>query len=172
MLPNNFNPNKCSNMMYQRIFTPFVLLPILFVFIVGCDAPSEVLSTPSDVVKTYFTALRKGDQTTLQEIKLDGQGVSPIAVGAARLLSDERGKIKCSHTIDGDSAMVKAVFDNGEVINAVLVKVDGKWKIDRMANEQLVSASALKGESDKPSDSDSKSDLEDKSHSENKPQQP
>ncbi|MDR1268166.1 MAG: hypothetical protein LBK82_01445 [Planctomycetaceae bacterium] len=140
--------------MYQQIFTPFALLLLLFVFIAGCDAPSEVLSTPSDVVKAYFTALPKGDQKTIQEIQLDGEGVSPLAVGVARSLADERGKIKCSHTIDGDSAMVKAVFDNGEVINAVLVKVDGKWKIDVMANEKLVPASALKGGNDKPADSD------------------
>ncbi|MDR0335629.1 MAG: hypothetical protein LBI18_00910 [Planctomycetaceae bacterium] len=135
--------------MYQQIFAPLVLLALLFVFIVGCDAPSNVPSTPSDVVKTYFTALCQDDQNTLQEIKLDGQGVPPIAVGVARSLSADRGKITCSHTIDGDSAMVRAVFDNGEVINVVLVKVEGKWKIDRMANEQLMPASALKSDNDK-----------------------
>jgi hypothetical protein len=141
--------------MYQQIFTPFALLLLLFVFIAGCDAPREVLSTPSDVVKAYFTALPKGDQETLQEIIAPDSPFqeivkSPMAIGAARALSSERGKSNCSHTIDGDSAMVRAVFDNGEVVNAVLVKVDGKWKIDRMANEQLVPASALKGESNKP----------------------
>jgi hypothetical protein len=127
-------------------FLFIVSFPFLFVSIVGCGVSGKVPSTPSDVVETYFIALAKGDQNILQEIKLDGEGVSPIAVGAARLHAAERGKIKCSHTIDGNSAMVKAVFDNGEVINAVLVTVGGKWKIDKMANEQLVPASVLNGE--------------------------
>ena len=72
-------------------------------------------------------------------IKLDGEGVAPIAVGAARSFSSQRGKLTCTHEIIGDVAVVKATFENGEVINAVLEKVDGQWKFDRMANEQLIS---------------------------------
>lgn len=127
----------------QRPHRSVILIILSFVVVGGCDAPGNVAPTPSDVVKTYFTALKKGDQQTLAEIKLDGEGVSPIAVGAARTLSADRGKIACSQTIKGDIAFVTATYENGEIINAVLKNVDGKWKIDVMANEKLIPASSL-----------------------------
>lgn len=118
------------------------LLCLIVAFVAGCDKPSGP-ATPSDVVKTYFSALVKGDQQTLREINVDGEGVSPIAVGAARSLESQRGKLTCTHTIKGDVAVATGTFANGEVINAVLKNVDGKWKIDRMANEKLISRESL-----------------------------
>jgi hypothetical protein len=137
---NNFLEVKMNtNIQFFR----FILFFLAFVVVTGCNTPSSGPATPSDVVKTYFSALAKGDQQTLAEIKLDGEGVAPIAVGAARGLAADRGKLTCSHTIKGNVAVVKATFENGEVINVILENVDGKWKLDRMANEQLVPATSF-----------------------------
>ena len=113
------------------------LLFTLFLF-AGCNgANNSGPATPSSVVKTYFSALKNGDQQTIQSIKLDGEGVSPLAVGAARKLAKQRGSLTCSETIKGDTAVVIATFGNKEIINFILKKVDGQWKIDIMVNEQL-----------------------------------
>lgn len=115
----------------------FFLFPLTF--FAGCDiAGNSGPASPGSVVKTYFSALTKGDQQTLKSIKLDGEGVSPLAVGAARNFSKQRGRLTCSETIIGDTAVVVATFENKEVINSILKKVEGEWKIDIMANEQLI----------------------------------
>ena len=111
----------------------------MLLFFAGCDtAGTSGSASPIGVIKTYFSALTKGDQETIKPIKLDGEGVSPLAFGAAKKLAKERGSISCSETIKGDTAVVTATFANKEVVNAVLKKVDGQWKIDIMANEQLI----------------------------------
>ena len=117
----------------------------------GCDAPKRT-STPSDVVKQYFDALVKGDYDILHEVTTPEEAAAAggfrMGVGAARAMKDKRGKLSATHTIDEedtDIAFVVATFENGEVINSILIKVDGKWKIHTSANEQLVSGSTIFG---------------------------
>ncbi len=155
-VPDKFLSTSFCKCLFRSAF--FLLYSLTF--IAGCDKMNSgpSLSSPSGVLQTYFISLKKGDQETLKKIMLDGEGVSPLAFGMAKKLANKRGYLSCSETINGDKAFVKGTFANGEIINAILIKDGEIWKIDIIANEDLVPGSFLKERLEKLTDSEKKNE--------------
>jgi hypothetical protein len=95
-------------------------------FAIGCGSP-----TPSAVVKTFHTALLKGDMETagknctpetLQMVATFNSKLQPMLKGKGKITS-------ATETITGDEAKVEVKYENGDSDTYDLVKVDGKWKV-------------------------------------------
>jgi hypothetical protein len=89
-------------------------------------------ASPTSVVKQLHTAIEKEDAKQINELMTPGaaaliNGMLEKAKGSVT----EKGKIKkTEETIDGDKAVVKVTYDDGQEASFDLVKVDGKWKVD------------------------------------------
>ena len=100
---------------------------VCVIFIAGCAGSGS----PSSVARKFFAAVEKND------IKAMGQVATPETVQMMAMFGEKAsgmitayGKIKStSEEIDGDTAVVTLIFENGETTDLDLIKIDGKWKV-------------------------------------------
>jgi len=113
--------------MKKHFFGLISLLLIMGIVAIGCSGGGS----PTSVVKRLHTAIEKGD------LKAIGQLMTPGAAQMTVLMADKaRGMIatyggitKTEESIDGNNAVVKVTYKNGETSTQELVKIDGKWKV-------------------------------------------
>jgi hypothetical protein len=119
-------------------FSFLVVLSLSFslITLTGCGGDN-----PTKAVKTFQSALEKEDMEMLESVTttecytmLDMGLKMAKSFGmpnTTKSQTAEQGKIKSySHTITGDTAVVKITFDNGKSEEMPLKKVDGKWKVN------------------------------------------
>ncbi|MCL2806413.1 MAG: DUF4878 domain-containing protein [Treponema sp.] len=107
----------------------FLASLVIVALLIGCSGPSA--GSPGAAVEKFFNAVEKNDLQAMAEV------ATPETVQIMAMLGSKAqgtaatyGKIKIvSEDISGDTAKVKASFDNGEEADIDLVKVDGKWKV-------------------------------------------
>jgi hypothetical protein len=100
---------------------------VCFLIFAGCG----IADTPSSAARKFYTALQKNDT------KLLGQVATPETVQTMAMFGEKvqgmmqaYGKItSTTEQIDGDTAVVSVVFENGETEDLTLKKIDGKWKV-------------------------------------------
>jgi hypothetical protein len=110
----------------KKLLILAVLVSLVCLTFVGCGAES-----PSSVTKNFFAAVEKNDQKALEACSTP-ETVTFIAMFGEKASNSvkENGKItETSETIDGDTAVVKVTFENGETNDVKLIKVDKKWKV-------------------------------------------
>ena len=94
--------------------------------ITACGSPS-----PSTVTKRFYSAVEKGDMETAAKYATP-ETIGVLAMFGSKLVPMLKayGGIKSvSEKIDGDTATVAIVFNNGEKSEQELVRIDGKWKV-------------------------------------------
>jgi hypothetical protein len=110
----------------KKLLILSALVSLVCFMFVGCGAES-----PTSVTKKFFAAVEKGDQKALEACATP-ETVTFIAMFGEKASNSvkENGKItETSETIDGDTAMVKVTFENGETSDVNLIKIDKKWKV-------------------------------------------
>jgi len=111
-----------------------VMLAFLLAFgsmFVGCGSDS-----PSDVVKQFYSAVKKQDEKKMRQLGTDKTVDLLIAFMQDESLKKQlagRGETTVlEETINGDKAIVKVTYqENGKEKkeDVHLVKVDGEWKV-------------------------------------------
>jgi ketosteroid isomerase-like protein len=106
---------------------------VSFMLIIGIMFAScgKTGKSPSNVVKQFYTAMEKDDKDALNEA-LTPETMQTFSMFHEKIKGAlvENGKIaKTEETINGETAVVKVTYENGETESYDLVKRDGKWKI-------------------------------------------
>ena len=103
------------------------LLLIIGIFAVGCSEGGS----PTSVVKKLHTAIEKGDSKTIGELMTPGAAQIMALMGekVKGMIAAYGGIAKTEESINGDNAVVKVTYTNGETDDYSLVKIDGKWKV-------------------------------------------
>jgi outer membrane lipoprotein-sorting protein len=99
----------------------------ILVLMAGCSATSS----PKAAVQKFYKAIEKNDTKAMAEVATS-ETVQLMAMFGTKIqgMAAANGKIKTlTETIDGDTAVVTVIFENGEESNIDLIKVDGKWKV-------------------------------------------
>jgi hypothetical protein len=88
-------------------------------------------ASPSSAVRSFHTAVEKGDAKALEKVATSETAALMAMFGEkAKEGVTANGKIKSTtEKIDGDTAVVTVTYDNGETQDIDLVKEDGKWKV-------------------------------------------
>jgi ketosteroid isomerase-like protein len=100
---------------------------VIIVLLAGCSAAGS----PKAAVEKFYKALERNDTTAMAEVATP-ETVQMMALFGSMVQEQmkESGKFKTgTETIDGDTAVVTLVYENGEEDTVDLVKVDGKWKV-------------------------------------------
>jgi hypothetical protein len=101
---------------------------IFIVLLAGCSIFS---SSPKSVVEKFYKSIEQNDVKAMSEVATKETVELMVLFGSkvqAALVAN--GKIKSmTETINGDTAVVKTIFESGEEDSVDLIKVDGKWKV-------------------------------------------
>jgi ketosteroid isomerase-like protein len=100
---------------------------VCVVFIASCGGGDS----PSSVARKFYAAVEKNDAKAMGQVAT-AETVQMMAMFGEKAagMAAANGKIKrTTEKIDGDTAVVTLVFENGETSNVDLKKVDGKWKV-------------------------------------------
>jgi hypothetical protein len=106
---------------------------VLVIFLAGCSAANS----PKAAAEKFYKAIEKNDTKAMAEVATE-ETVQLIALFGTKMqeMIAEYGGIKTiTETIDGDTAVVTATFENGEEESLDMVKVDGKWKVSISMNK-------------------------------------
>jgi hypothetical protein len=114
----------------KKHFSFIVLISFLLIMgivVMGCSGGGS----PTSVVKKLHTAIEKGDSKAIGQLMTPEAAQMMVAMGdkAKGMISSYGGISKMEETINGDDAVVKVTYKNGETSNYELVKIDGKWKV-------------------------------------------
>ena len=103
------------------------LLLIMGIFVVGCSSGGS----PTSVVKKLHTAIEKQDSKAIGQLMTPeaAQMMAMMGEKAKGMMATYGGIEKTEETIDGNNAVVKVTYKNGETSDYELVKIDGKWKV-------------------------------------------
>jgi len=103
------------------------LLLIMGIVVIGCGGGSS----PTSVVKKLHTAIEKGDSKAIGQLMTPdaAQMMAMLGEKAKGMMATYGGIAKTEETINGDNAVVKVTYKNGETSDYELVKIDGKWKV-------------------------------------------
>ena len=103
------------------------LLLITGIVVIGCSGGGS----PTSVVKKLHTAIEKEDSKEIGQLMTPEAAQFVVMLGekAKGMVSAYGGIEKTEETIDGDNAVVKVEYKNGETGEFELVKIDGKWKV-------------------------------------------
>jgi len=98
---------------------------------IGCGS-----DTPSDVVKQYYSAVKKQDEKKIMQVTAGKTGELLVAFlkdESFKKQIAERGDVTIAEeTINGDNATVKITYQEGgkeKKEDIKLVKIDGEWKV-------------------------------------------
>jgi outer membrane lipoprotein-sorting protein len=100
---------------------------VILVLMGACSAASS----PKTAVQKFYKAVEKNDTKAMAEVATT-ETVQLVALFGTKIQDtvSANGKVKTiTETIDGDTAVVTVIFENGEESNIDLIKVDGKWKV-------------------------------------------
>jgi len=111
-------------MTHRRNLLLVGLLSLALVTVGGCGGGD----TPSKTVEKFFTAVDKGDSTTLEQVAGSGSGMLASPLGKMAVMKYGMPK-KYAHTINGESATVTVTYENGQTEQFPLNKVNGKWQM-------------------------------------------
>jgi outer membrane lipoprotein-sorting protein len=116
--------NAKETLMKKRFF---VCGSVIIVLLAGCSAASS----PKAVVEKFYKAVEKNDTKAIAEVATPETAQTIALFGSMfQEAMKENGKFKIgTETIDGDTAVVTLVYENGKEETVDLVKVDGKWKV-------------------------------------------
>jgi hypothetical protein len=97
-------------------------------------ASCSLINSPKAAVQKFGKAIEKNDMKALAKVATP-ETVQLVATFGSKIqgyaASMSAKKIKTvTEEIDGDTATVTVIFDDGEEQNFDLVKVDGKWKVN------------------------------------------
>jgi hypothetical protein len=114
--------------MKKRLFVGILVFVSLLA--TGCF----LSDSPKETVKKFGKALAKNDMAALAKVATP-ETVQLMATFGSKLqgyaASMSQKKIaEITEEIDGDTAVVTIVFEDGEEEEFDLVKIDGKWKVD------------------------------------------
>jgi len=118
--------NKLEVMMKKRFFVCGLVLVALL-------ASCSLANSPKAAVQKFGKAIEKNDMKALAKVATP-ETVQLVATfgskiqGYAASMSDRKIKT-VTEKIDGDTAVVTVIFNDGEEENFDLKKVDGKWKV-------------------------------------------
>ena len=106
------------------------LLLIIGIIAIGCS----VGGSPTSVVKKLHTAIEKGDAKAIGQLMTPEAAQLMIMMGmmgekTKGMMAAYGGIAKTEEIIDGNNAVVKVTYKNGETSDYELVKIDGKWKV-------------------------------------------
>jgi len=112
----------------KKIFFAGIL--VFVVLLTGCS----LANSPKAAVKKFGKAIEKNDMKALAEVATP-ETVQLVATFGSKMqgyaASMSERKIKAiTEEIDGNTAEVTVIFDDGEEENFDLVKINGKWKVD------------------------------------------
>jgi len=88
-------------------------------------------ASPTEVVKTFHTALGNGDMATagknctpetMEMVAMFGQKIQAHVQGLGKITN-------ARETIDGEESEVEVTYENGGSDTYELVKVNGKWRV-------------------------------------------
>ena len=101
----------------------------LFVLLAGCS----LVNSPKATVQKFVKAIEKNDMKAMAEVATP-ETVQLMAMFGTKVqgmvAANTSKKVKTvTETINGDTAVVTIVFDDGEDMSFDLVKADGKWKV-------------------------------------------
>ena len=107
----------------------FVAGLVLIVLLAGCS----LANSPRAAVQKFFKAVEKNDIKAMAQVATP-ETVQLMAMFGTKvqgmIAANPNGRIKSiSEAIEGDTAVVTVIFENGEETNIDLVKADGKWKV-------------------------------------------
>lgn len=109
---------------------PLIGLVTLFllagIVVIGCSG-----DTPAKVVKKLHVAIEKEDAKAIGQL-MTPEGAQIIIMTAEKskgAIIAYGGIEKAEEIINGNNAVVKVVYKNGETNDFDLVKIDGKWKV-------------------------------------------
>jgi len=103
------------------------LLLIMGIVVIGCSGGGS----PTSVVKKLHTAMEKGDSKAIGQLMTPeaAQMIAMMGEKVKGMMATYGGIAKTEETIDGNNAVVKVTYKNGETSDYQLVKIDGKWKV-------------------------------------------
>jgi hypothetical protein len=103
------------------------LLLIIGILVIGCSGGGS----PTSVVKKLHTAIEKGDAKAIGQLMTPeaAQMMAMMGEKAKGMIATYGGVAKTEETIDGNNAVVKVTYKNGETGDFELIKIDGKWKV-------------------------------------------
>jgi hypothetical protein len=108
----------------------FFIGSLVFVaLLTGCS----LVNSPKAAVQKFGKAIEKNDMKALAKVATP-ETVQLVATFGSKIqgyaASMSARKVKTvTEKIDGDTAVVTVIFDDGEEENFDLKKVDGKWKV-------------------------------------------
>jgi len=88
--------------------------------------------SPSSAVKKLHTAIEKDDLKSINELMTPQAAQIMIMMGekSKGAIAAYGGIEKTEEIINGNNAVVKVTYKNGETSDFNLVKIDGKWKVN------------------------------------------
>ena len=103
------------------------LLLIIGIVAIGCSGGDS----PTSVVKKLHTAIEKGDAKAIGQLMTPegAQMMTMMGEKTKGMMAAYGGIAKTQETINGNNAVVKVTYKNGETSDYELVKIDGKWKV-------------------------------------------
>jgi len=95
---------------------------------IGCGKGG---GSPSSVVTQLHTAIEKGNAKAISDLTTPeaGQIINMFGEKAGGMLAEKGGIERTEETIDGDEAVVRVFYKDGDYDDYDLVKIDGKWKV-------------------------------------------
>jgi len=112
--------------MKKRFFAGTLVFAVL---LAGCS----LVNSPKAAVRKFGKAIEKNDMKALAKVATP-ETVQLVAAfgskmqGYAASMSERKIK-KVTEEINGNTAVVTIIFDDGDEENFDLKKVDGKWKV-------------------------------------------
>ena len=102
------------------------LLLVIGIVAAGCSGGS-----PTSVVKKLHTAIEKGDSKAIGQLMTPeaAQIMAMMGEKAKGMMATYGGIAKTEESIEGNNAIVKVTYKNGETSDYELEKIDGKWKV-------------------------------------------
>jgi outer membrane lipoprotein-sorting protein len=100
---------------------------VIAALLAGCSAAGS----PKAAVEKFYKAVEKNDTKAMAEVATR-ETVELMTMFGSMFQEqvEEDGKFKIgTETIDGDTAVVTLIYENGKEDTVDLVKVDGKWKV-------------------------------------------
>jgi len=94
------------------------------VFLAGCRDNNS----PSQVFRQFFAAVEINDAAALARVATEGT-VEMIEMIGPEFITGNGPIQSITEEIYGDEAVVTVTFENGEIEEFDLVRVDGNWKV-------------------------------------------
>lgn len=105
---------------------------VLAAFLTGCFE-----SSPKTTVEKFYKALEKNDTQALAEVSTQETMLLIGMFGSKLQGMVAANKVKTlTETIDGETAVVTATFEDGSTDKIDLKKIDGKWKVHIDMNDK------------------------------------